>query len=138
MTKLWQIRCGVRDCGWTRNAQDECFTVRFGLRAFDQWRKHLVESHGLNPNLDEPVGLETAQLFFDHVEGPPSVLTIHAIDKRSASQLPEQSAEGECGRPCPPSQACDECAEYWDRMRREGLWDDAKGWTEKGWKSITR
>lgn len=38
-----------------------------------------------------------------------------------------------CGQPCPPNNACDECAEYWQRMKEEGFWDAKKNcWTEKG------
>ena len=46
--------------------------------------------------------------------------------------------EVECGCPCDPRKGCDECAEYWSRMRREGFWIDdlnaknsEKGWTQK-------
>jgi hypothetical protein len=47
--------------------------------------------------------------------------------------------ETECGKPCPPENPCDECAEYWQRMEREGYWDrDKHKWTEKGWKEITK
>jgi len=37
----------------------------------------------------------------------------------------------ECGNPCPPDNACEDCQEYWDRMRAEGYWVDGEGWTEK-------
>ena len=37
----------------------------------------------------------------------------------------------ECGNPCPPDNACEDCQEYWDRMRNEGYWVDGEGWTEK-------
>ena len=47
--------------------------------------------------------------------------------------------ETECGQPCDPDADCDECANYWQRMVREGLWDARRHrWTEKGWRSITR
>lgn len=46
--------------------------------------------------------------------------------------------ESSCGQPCSPDRACDECCEYWDRMRREGFWDDKSGWTNKGMKEMTR
>jgi hypothetical protein len=39
--------------------------------------------------------------------------------------------ERECGRPCDPQNVCNECAVYWERMRREGYWVDKKGWTNK-------
>lgn len=42
-----------------------------------------------------------------------------------------------CSNPCDPSDPCEECAEYWDRMRREGFWTDGR-WTEKGWREIMR
>ena len=45
--------------------------------------------------------------------------------------------ERECGKPCDPDEACDECADYWQRMVAEGLWDSARHrWTDKGWKDI--
>lgn len=43
-----------------------------------------------------------------------------------------------CLGPCNPLRACDECAGYWQRMRDGGYWDDQCGWTEKGWKEITK
>jgi hypothetical protein len=45
--------------------------------------------------------------------------------------LTDHEKEPSCGRPCPPNNACDECADYWHRMRAEGLWEDGKGWTDK-------
>lgn len=27
--------------------------------------------------------------------------------------------------------SCDECRDYWDHMRDEGLWVDGVGWTDK-------
>jgi len=48
---------------------------------------------------------------------------------------PDEEAEQSpnCGRPCPPERGepCDDCREYWQRMRREGYWTDDGGWTEK-------
>ena len=40
--------------------------------------------------------------------------------------------EEDCSKPCPPGQACDECAGYWQRMRDEGYWRDGEGWTLRG------
>ena len=49
------------------------------------------------------------------------------------------SEESSCERPCDPDNACDECAEYWQRMIREGYWDkDRQRWTDKGWREITK
>ena len=49
------------------------------------------------------------------------------------------SEESSCERPCDPDNACDECAEYWQRMIREGYWDkDRHRWTDKGWREITK
>ena len=39
--------------------------------------------------------------------------------------------DDECGQPCDPKDDCEECCEYWDRMRREGFWVDGEGWTNK-------
>lgn len=51
-------------------------------------------------------------------------------------QVPEESG---CGKPCNPKNPCGECADYWERMIAEKLWDNEKGcWTEKGWKEITK
>ncbi len=34
---------------------------------------------------------------------------------------------------------CETCAEYWQRMIDEGLWDnERKQWTAKGWANIER
>lgn len=43
----------------------------------------------------------------------------------------------ECGKPCNPKNPCEECEEYWDRMIKEGYWDE-RGWTKKGWREITK
>lgn len=51
----------------------------------------------------------------------------------------DESDETECGRPCAPEAACDECAEYWHRMQTEGYWDrERHRWTDKGWREIMR
>ena len=39
--------------------------------------------------------------------------------------------KSECQKPCLPDSDCEECAEYWDRMRTEGFWVDGQGWTDK-------
>ena len=44
----------------------------------------------------------------------------------------------ECSGPCSPDAACDECTEYWNRMRVEGYWTDNKGWTNRGWREILK
>lgn len=49
----------------------------------------------------------------------------------------DDNEETECGKPCSPQSRCEECSAYWDRMIQEGLWDPDKGWTDKGWRSIT-
>ena len=56
----------------------------------------------------------------------------------SGEALKRCEDEQECGQPCPPPLACDECASYWQRMRVEGFWKDSTGWTQKGWKEIVR
>ncbi len=43
-----------------------------------------------------------------------------------------------CDEPCPPDNPCDECVRYWDRMVREGYWDNKKGWTDKALKEWTK
>lgn len=43
----------------------------------------------------------------------------------------------ECGKPCVPDSGCPACADYWARMRTEGLWNGSE-WTERGWKEITK
>ena len=53
-------------------------------------------------------------------------------------ELEEEVEEEECQKPCPPNQACDGCAPYWERMRKEGFWDDNIGWTLKGWREIIK
>jgi hypothetical protein len=52
----------------------------------------------------------------------------------SASMTPEVE---DCGSPCPPSAACEECDPYWQRMRDEGFWADGR-WTEKGMRETVR
>lgn len=53
-------------------------------------------------------------------------------------RAPDDDMEQDCQRPCPPMEACDECAGYWERMRYEGYWKDGSGWTDKGWREITK
>ena len=53
--------------------------------------------------------------------------------------MEDEPEESECGKPCDPDHACDECAEYWDRMEREGYWNrPGHRWTDKGWHEITK
>ena len=37
-----------------------------------------------------------------------------------------------CQQPCHPNAGCPICADYWNVMRRKGLWVDGEGWTRKG------
>lgn len=37
----------------------------------------------------------------------------------------------ECEEPCPASNPCQECEEYWNRMVMEGLWEEGEGWTDE-------
>lgn len=47
--------------------------------------------------------------------------------------------ESECQCPCDPDSGCEHCADYWQRMVDEGLWDmDRHEWTQKGWNQILR
>jgi len=51
----------------------------------------------------------------------------------------EEQQDSVCDRPCHPDAHCDECTEYWQRMIREGYWDNERHmWTDKGWNAITR
>jgi hypothetical protein len=52
-------------------------------------------------------------------------------DKREGEAMNEEQpiCEEDCGKPCSPNKYCDECNAYWERMRREGYWDDVSGWT---------
>jgi hypothetical protein len=54
-------------------------------------------------------------------------------------ELSEATDEECCGKPCDPNLHTECCAEYWQRMEREGYWDrDQHRWTEKGWREITK
>ena len=57
-------------------------------------------------------------------------------EERMNQDEPEE--ESQCLRPCPPEVPCEECADYWDRMRAEGFWVNGKGWTDKGWREICK
>ena len=46
--------------------------------------------------------------------------------------------EDECGKPCAPEHACENCMGYWNRMRHEGFWDDRNGWTAKGMREMCK
>ena len=48
---------------------------------------------------------------------------------RKEGEMKEEN--NHCGNPCPPDDACENCQEFWDRMRAEGYWVDGEGWTEK-------
>jgi hypothetical protein len=57
-----------------------------------------------------------------------------SVDDERADEV-----EDDCGRPCEPDLNRDCCAEYWDRMEREGFWNRrGHRWTAKGWKEITK
>lgn len=44
-----------------------------------------------------------------------------------------------CLKPCDQIFHNSCCSEYWERMVREGFWNnDEHRWTEKGWKEITK
>jgi len=45
--------------------------------------------------------------------------------------------ENECGKPCPPWDTCEECAEYWQRMKQEGYWKDGR-WTDKAMREMAK
>ena len=51
---------------------------------------------------------------------------------------PEDDEDQECREPCPSHDPCDECAEYWQRMRDEGYWDDMHGWMDKGMREMRK
>jgi len=39
----------------------------------------------------------------------------------------------ECLEPCTPSDPCEDCGPYWERMVNEGFWDPIKQeWTDSG------
>ena len=47
--------------------------------------------------------------------------------------------ESQCGKPCNPDSACEECDGYWARMVQQGYWDRARHrWTDKGWSEIVK
>lgn len=46
-------------------------------------------------------------------------------------------------QPCDPRKGCDECAEYWERMRWKGFWVDnananKEGWTQKAFREWSK
>ena len=50
-----------------------------------------------------------------------------------------EDEETACRKPCDPNAGCEECAEYWERMIREGFWNmERHEWTSKGWREITK
>ena len=60
---------------------------------------------------------------------------------RDVTDLPGLWSEEDriCEEPCHPQSGCEHCAEYWQRMVAEGMWDDVKGrWTDAGWSDILR
>ena len=52
--------------------------------------------------------------------------------------MTEEQEEFQCGQPCPVENPCDECQEYWDRMREQKYWKDGFGWTDKAIKEFIR
>lgn len=50
----------------------------------------------------------------------------------------QDDEEDACGQPCAYTERCDDCEDYWLRMRSEGLWDPAVGWTQKGLKEMRK
>jgi len=63
---------------------------------------------------------------------------LSALELKTLCPQNEVEEETQCGKPCDPKNPCDECAEYWNHMEREGYWNNQKGWTEKGWREITK
>jgi len=39
----------------------------------------------------------------------------------------------ECEQPCHPGNDCQFCAEYWERMKDQGFWEDGQ-WTDKAFR----
>lgn len=51
----------------------------------------------------------------------------------------EAEVESACAKPCHPDSGCGECADYWQRMIREGFWDmGRKRWTERGMREMRK
>lgn len=49
------------------------------------------------------------------------------------------SEDNECRKPCDPDVGCADCADYWERMQREGYWDGQKHqWTARGMKEMRK
>ena len=44
----------------------------------------------------------------------------------------------ECLKPCNANAPCDDCEEYWNRMRAEGFWDDSIGWSARAIKEACK
>lgn len=60
-----------------------------------------------------------------------------SLPKYDYGQAAGGGNEDDCGRPCGPLSRCTGCAEYWQRMEREGFWNTQKNeWTEKGWREM--
>jgi hypothetical protein len=85
MREMRQIRCGVQGCNWVLPATGTlCWKA--AVAGFMEWRTHLVECHGLKPDMKELGDLKDARLYFDLDEGDPSWLTILAM---KPEQMPE-------------------------------------------------
>ena len=50
-----------------------------------------------------------------------------------------EQTKAECQEPCHPDIGCGECADYWQRMIHEKLWNESqKRWTDKGWREMLK
>lgn len=50
----------------------------------------------------------------------------------------DDDESNDCQKPCDPQTRCPYCADYWERMRVEGFWNDTTGWTDKGMKEMLK
>lgn len=59
---------------------------------------------------------------------------------QSEAPTPEAlEQEDECRAPCDPDWHRPCCADYWERMAREGFWNmEEHRWTDKGWREIIK
>jgi len=59
-------------------------------------------------------------------------------DKTPADPVNADGSQSEeaCEQPCDPTGPCEECEEYWERMRAEGLWLDGIGWSDAAMRSM--
>lgn len=59
-----------------------------------------------------------------------TIKRIHAAVAQAKRRI-----ENGCDGPCAVDSGCEVCAEYWQRMRDEGLWIDGTGWTQRAFRS---